>query len=159
MDLKQHHTDISRYCSDCFNLFIYHLSFTLCLYAVFLQVYPLNQSNVVVRDNATEVSMSCEMSDYLHPDEDLQWFRGGELIISGTESYTIAYTDGRSEMGQFGGSTLGPSRVSTLVISQPQLSDSATYTCAIRNTEHSQEIQLTVESTSRLHITFTSTNI
>ena len=77
----------------------------------------------VVRDNETEVSLSCEMSYYLHPDEDLQWFREGELIISGTERYSIAHTDGRSEMGQFGGSTLGPSRVSTLVISEPQPSD------------------------------------
>ena len=105
-----------------------------------------DEVEVVIFDNATSVSLSCEMSLYLRPDEDLQWFRGGQLISDTNERYTITYTDG-TEQGQFGRDTVGNSRVSTLVISQPQLSDSATYTCVIRNTEQSQDIQLTVEST------------
>ena len=103
---------------------------------------------VVIFDNATSVSLSCEMSLYLRPDEDLQWFRGGQLISNTNERYTITYSDG-TEKGQFGNHTVGNSRVSSLVISQPQPSDSATYTCAIRNTEHSQDIQLTVESSGK----------
>ena len=92
--------------------------------------------------------MSCEMSLYLRPDEDLQWFRGGELIAGNSERLSIQFSDGTAQ-GQFGGHTLGQSRVSTLVISQPQTSDSGTYTCAIRNTEHSQDIQLTVVSAGK----------
>ena len=99
-------------------------------------------------DNATDVSLSCEMSLYLHPDEDLQWFRGEQLITASNDRYTVSYTNGTDGMGQFGGDAPGPSRVSTLIISEPHSSDSDTYTCAIRDTEHSQDIQLTVQSAS-----------
>jgi hypothetical protein len=101
-------------------------------------------------NNVTDVSLSCEMSLYLRPDENLQWFRGGQQIIN-TDRHTITYTNGTG-MGQFGEDTVGSSRISTLVISEPRLSDSGTYTCAIINTEHSQDIELTVESAGRLNI-------
>ena len=102
------------------------------------------ETEVTTQDNATNISLSCEMSLYLRPDDDLQWFRG-ELITGNTEKYTIIYSDGSSLMGQFEG-VIGSSRISTLVISEPQMSDSGNYTCTIRDTEHSQDIQLTVES-------------
>ena len=89
------------------------------------------------------------MSLYLRPDEHLQWFRGGQLIMS-SKRHTIIYSSGNG-VGQFGGSEVGSSRVSTLVISEPQLSDSGNYTCAIRDTEHSQDIELMVfKGTGRL---------
>ena len=113
--------------------------------ALFIVGLATGENQVSVFDNATEVSLSCEMFLYLRPDEDLQWFRGGQLITSGSGRHSITYTDG-SGLGQFGGDELGSSRVSTLVISQLQTSDSGTYTCAIRNTQHSQDLQLTVES-------------
>ena len=103
-----------------------------------------DESEFMTFDNVTNISLSCEMSLYIHPDEQLQWFKGGQLIITDTERHSIAYTDG-TKLGQFGGTRSGPSRVSTLVISEPQLSDTSTYTCAITNTEHSQDIQLFVE--------------
>lgn len=81
------------------------------------------------------------MSIYIHPDEDLEWYFNGELIEG--EKYTVSYSFGGG-VGQFGGNLNQPSRVSTLYISQPQVSDSGTYTCAIRDTENSQDIQLTV---------------
>ena len=96
-------------------------------------------------DNVTQVSLSCEMSLYLRPEEDLQWFRGGQLIAGDSGRLSLTYSAGTAQ-GQFGGDKVGLSRVSTLVISQPQTSDSGTYTCTIRNTSHSQDIQLTVES-------------
>ena len=108
------------------------------------------ETEVTTQDNATNISLSCEMSLYLRPDEDLQWFRGGELITGNTEKYTIIYNNGTPLMGQFEG-VLGSSRISTLVISEPQMSDSGTYTCAIRNTEHSQDIQLTIESAGMIN--------
>ena len=107
-----------------------------------------DEQEIMTFDNATDVSLICEMSLYLHPDENLQWFRGKQII--NTEGHTVTYTNGTG-MGQFGENTIGSSRVSTLVISDPQLSDSGTYTCAIRDTEHSQDIELTVESAGRLN--------
>ena len=97
--------------------------------------------------------MSCEMSLYLRPDEDLQWFKGGQLITGHSERLSIQFSDGTGP-GQFGGDTVGQSRVSILVISQPQTSDSGTYTCAIRNTEHLQDIQLTVVSAGIYNIDY-----
>ena len=67
-----------------------------------------------------------------------------------TERHTITYTDGTGR-GQFGEDDIGSSRVSTLVISGPKLSDSGTYTCAIINTEHLQDIELAVKSAGRLN--------
>ena len=99
-------------------------------------------------DNVTQVSLSCEMSLYLRPEEDLQWFRGEQLIVGDSGRLSLTYSAGTAQ-GQFGGDTVGLSRVSTLVISQPQTSDSGTYTCTIRNTPHSQDIQLTVESAGK----------
>ena len=115
-----------------------------------LGAYPINQGNVRVRDNVNDVSLSCEMSLYLHPDENLQWFRGGQQIMN-TERHNITYTDGTG-VGQIREDTVGSSRISTLVISEPRLSDSGTYTCAIINTENSQDIELTVESAGRLSL-------
>ena len=107
----------------------------------------VNISEVHTFDNATEVELSCEMSLYLRPDEDLQWFKDGERIVSGNR-YIIIYTNGSRNRGQFGGTALVPTRVSTLIISEPQLSDSATYTCAIQDTVQSQNIALTVEESN-----------
>ena len=104
-----------------------------------------SDSDVSTFDNVSQVSMSCEMFLYLRPDEDLRWFRGGQLIAEDFERLSIQFSNGTAQ-GQLGGDTVVQSQVSTLVISQPQTSDSGTYTCAIRNTEHYQDIQLTVES-------------
>ena len=105
-------------------------------------------SEISTFDNTTGVSLSCEMSLYLRPDEDLQWFRDGQSITSGSGRHSITYTDGSGE-GQFGGDAIGSSRISTLVISQPQTTDSGTYTCAIRNNQHSQDIELAVENSGK----------
>ena len=113
---------------------------------VFTVELTTNFSELVTYDNETQVELKCEMSLYLRPDDHLQWFRGGQLIASGTERYTITYSNGTSEPpGQFGESTVGPSRVSTLTISEPQLADSGTYTCAIIDTDQAEDFQLTVQ--------------
>ena len=103
-----------------------------------------NEQEITTFDDEADVSLSCEMSLYLRPDEHLQWFRGEQLIMN-SNRHTIIYSNGTG-MGQFGGSVVGPSRVSTLIISEPELSDSGTYTCAIRDTEHSQDTGLIVFS-------------
>ena len=105
-----------------------------------------NDANVTVASGIPNISLSCEMSLYIQPDENLQWFHDGGLInTTDMEQYTISYFSGNRE-GQNGGNVAQPSRVSTLVISEPQMFDSGTYTCAIRNTELSQDIELSVVS-------------
>ena len=102
-----------------------------------------NAANITVSTHATEVSLSCEMSLYIHPDENLQWFHDGELINITQTERNISYSFGEG-VGQFGADSTQPSRVSTLRISEPQISDTGVYTCAISNTERSKDIELTV---------------
>ena len=91
------------------------------------------------------VELGCEMTLYIRADEDLQWFRGSEMIASGTDRYTISYRNGSARAAQKGGDTFIPGRVSVLTISNPQLSDSGTYTCRLLGTEQSVDVQLSVE--------------
>ena len=103
----------------------------------------MNMTNLTVFNNATDVKLSCEMSEYIRPDKDLQWFKGDQLITNGAK-YTIMYENG-SGQGQIGGAKLGSSRLSTLTISEPQLIDSGSYTCAVRGTGQSRAFELIVE--------------
>ena len=115
-------------------------SLSLSLDAVDLHV--VRDENVTVTPGTSQVGLSCEMSLYRHPDTDLQWFHNGEGI-SNTERHRVSYSFGNG-VGQFGGRDTQGSRVSTLVISETQISDSGLYTCAIRGTNVSQDIQLSV---------------
>ena len=102
-------------------------------------------SNVTAHIRDSEVELGCEMTLFIRPDEDLQWFRGSEMIASATNRYTISYRNGSARAAQNGGNVTIPGRVSVLTISNPQLSDSGKYTCRILGTEQSADIQLTVE--------------
>ena len=117
-------------------------------------------SNVTAHISDSEVELECEMTLYIRPDEDLQWFRGSENITSETNRYTILYRNGLAGAAQNGGNVTTPGRVSVLAISNPQLSDSGKYTCRILGTEQSADIQLTVESvTPPPSVTMTATSV
>ena len=100
-------------------------------------------------DNASSVEISCEMSDYIRPGNQLQWIKDGQLIVSGQNRRTITFTNG-TRKGQFGSNTIGPSRLSTLTISNPVRSDSGTYTCRVIAANESVDIQLQVQDTCEL---------
>ena len=112
--------------------------------AVFLKA-STNQTNITVADNETEVKLSCEMSEYIHPDEDLKWFKGEKLLTNGSK-YAITYHNG-SGHGQNGRYKIGLSRMSMLVISEPQITDAGIYTCNIRGTNQSIITLLSVVGT------------
>ena len=116
--------------------------YTSLSFAVNLQV---NVSNVTAYNSDSSVELECEMTLYVRADEDLQWFRGSEMIDSRNDRYTISYRNGLTGAAQNGGNVTVPGRVSVLTISNPQLSDSGTYTCRILGTEQSTDVQLNVE--------------
>jgi len=103
-----------------------------------------NGSSVTAYSSDSEVELQCEMTLYIRPDEDLQWFNGSMMISSGTNRRTISYHNGTADAAQNGGNAIIPGRVSVLTISNPQQSDSGTYSCRILGTEQSADIQLNV---------------
>ncbi len=97
---------------------------------------------VTVNDTASEVQLSCEMSNYIREDEDLQWFKEGQMISSGMDRHTVTYRDGKPGVAIKG--DFIPGRVAVLTISDPEMEDSGTYTCAITGMDESIDFQLSV---------------
>ncbi len=85
------------------------------------------------------------MSDYIRPDDQLQWFRDGEMITSGQARRQITVMNGNADQGQFGGLSTQSSRVSVLTISNPVLNDTGTYNCHVMGTTESVSIELLVQ--------------
>ena len=83
------------------------------------------------------------MSQYIHPDGDLGWFRGGQKLDNTQSKYSIGYRNG-NKLAQYGGSNVTSSRVSVLTISQLTSSDSGVYTCRLSGTDQSGDFNLTV---------------
>ena len=93
------------------------------------------------------------MSQYIHPDGDLGWFRGGQKLDNTQSKYSIGYRNGTNH-SQNGGSGVTFNRVSVLTISQLTSSDGGVYTCRLSGTDQSGDINLTVLgkwSFGRLH--------
>ena len=80
------------------------------------------------------VALDCEMRAYIRPDSSLTWDRPGGLtqrIASGMGKHQITFSDGSPGTAANGSGVLVPSRVFTLVISNPEPSDAGTYTCRV----------------------------
>ena len=102
-----------------------------------------DEINITVNDTESEVELSCEMTLFVREDQDLQWFRDGQMIENSGRR-TVAYRDGTSSAAQRGGSTNIPGREAVLTISNPVVEDSSTYTCKIAGTNESLDVQLSV---------------
>lgn len=107
--------------------------------------------NVTAMDTDEDIDLRCEMSAYIRPDEHLEWFRDGQIIVSGANRRVVSYTDG-TLMGQNGEIRVGFSRVSVLTISRPTMADSGPYTCSVMGTSQSVSISLQV-TTSKFSMT------
>ena len=89
-------------------------------------------STVNATMNDSMVAIECEMRAYIRPDSSLIWEGpGGQRIAGGTGKHQITFSDGSPTTAADGGGELVPSRVSTLVISNPEPSDAGTYTCRV----------------------------
>ena len=116
-------------------------TYTLPLPTVKLEVL---EPNITVNATTTsQVELSCEMSQYIHPDGDLWWYRGGQRLDITQSKYSIGYRNG-TKLAQNGGSNVTTSRVSVLTISQLTSSDSGVYTCRLSGTDQSGTINLRV---------------
>ena len=116
-----------------------------CECSSFSVILLATESIVTAHSNNTQVELECEMTLFIRPDEDLQWFRGSEMIVSETNRHTVSYHNGSAEVVANGNTFNISSLVSVLTISNPQLSDSGTYTCRILGTEQSADVQLSLE--------------
>ena len=105
---------------------------------------------MTILDNASFVELRCDMSDYIRPDDQLQWFRNGEMITPGQARRQITFMNGTARLGQFGDLSIQSSRVSVLTISNPVLSDTGVYNCRVMETTEFVDIALIVQSSALL---------
>ena len=109
-----------------------------------MKVEVLGSTNITVNATTTsQVELSCEMSQYIHPDGDLWWFRGGQRLDTTQSKYSVVYRNG-TKRAQNGGSVQTSSRVSVLTISQLTSSDSGVYTCRLSGTDQSGDVTVMV---------------
>ena len=100
------------------------------------------------------VTLDCEMSAFIRPDNSLMWTGpSGQNIAGGTGKFQITFSDGSPDAAVDGSDVLVPSRVSTLTITNPEPSDSGTYTCSVIDTSEAVTIELMVNGSSRLTTT------
>ena len=95
--------------------------------------------------NDASVELACEMRQYIRPDYFLTWEGPGGQTTSGTNRYQIIFTNGSPNEAANGKTNLIPSRVSTLVISNPEPADVGTYTCRVMGTSQAVAIELAVD--------------
>ena len=91
----------------------------------------------------SEAVLRCEMTDYIRPDESLQWFQGEQQITNGGR-HSIVYEDGTPFRAQNDVDDQVPGRVSVLTNSDPVVTDSGVYTCQIQGTAVSADIRLSI---------------
>ena len=91
------------------------------------------------------------MSQYIQPDNNLQWFRNGRMINNDSDKYTIHFEDGDTPSVIDGAVT--QSRVSVLVVSDfEEQKDVGDYYCETVNKQTSASVYVgTEEQTAGKH--------
>lgn len=85
------------------------------------------------------------MSDYILPDEKLQWTDSSSGVLENSEKYTITYENGKLSAAQNGGNIRLPSRISTLTIHSPTAADTGKFICIIQGSNQFIAMDLKVE--------------
>ena len=108
-----------------------------------------NTSTAMATMDDNTIELHCEMRAYIRPDSSLIWEGpGGQRITGGTDKHQITFSDGSPDAAANGGAALVPSRVSTLIITNPEPSDAGTYTCTVVGTTAAVTMELTVNGSS-----------
>ena len=95
------------------------------------------------------IELHCEMRAYIRPDSSLIWEGPGDRrITGGTGKHQIMFSDGTPGAAANGGAEVVPSRVSMLIITNPEPSDAGTYTCTVMGTSKMVTMELTVNGSS-----------
>ena len=85
------------------------------------------------------------MSQFIRPDDFFIWETpSGQRIVSESNKYRITFRNGTPNSAANGSSVLVPSRVSTLIISNPVSSDSGGYTCRVTGTAESAIVNVAI---------------
>ena len=127
----------------------------------YLAVELLSNSTTVTivgtTDDHNTVALHCEMRAYIRPDSFLMWVRpDGRSITGRTGKHQIMFSDGTPGAAANGGGILVPSRVSTLIITNPKPSDAGTYTCTVMDTNEVVTMELIVNGSSQSIATMAS---
>ena len=135
----------------------YHVTYT---FSIILSTVELqsNDSIVVATTDDASTEMSCEMGAFIRPDSSLIWEGpGGERITPGrTNKHQITFTNGSPDAAVNGSFMLFPSRLCTLIISNPEPSDNGTYTCSVVGTDQAVTIELVVLNNASTTVTPTA---
>ena len=114
-----------------------------------------NMSTVNATTNGSTIELHCEMRAFIRPDSSLIWEGPGhQRITDGTGKYQITFSDGSPDAAANGSTMLVPSRVSTLIITDPEPSDAGTYTCRVMGVNNTVvTFNLLVDGLRRTEIT------
>lgn len=93
------------------------------------------------------MNLTCEMSQYIQPDENLIWINKNGEAIEQSGKYTISFKNGTEHVSQNGGNQRSPSRISTLTVHHPTVCDNGNYVCALVGTPYLTNITLAVAPT------------
>ena len=96
-------------------------------------------------NDSLEIRLGCDLAGYIREDSTILWFDPSNETIgmAGGSKYEVEYTKG-VHVAQIGELETMSSKVSSIVISDPELSDSGVYTCRLEGTGISDEVNLTV---------------
>lgn len=114
-------------------------------YLSIVTVEPLFATRTI-STTANGVTLLCNMRDYIRPDDQFQWFRDSAPALN--DRYSMLYVNG-SLQAQNGLATLSPTRWTGLAISNPEVSDTGTYTCAVNGTSSFAAVELIVIDPSK----------
>lgn len=103
------------------------------------------QEDLAAEEGTTSsVELGCEMSGYLRPDEDIQWYKDDHPFSLKGVRHSFSIKEGTIGAGQNGGNETIHSRLSVLTIRRPTVADSGVYGCRVRGTTAETSMSLTV---------------
>ena len=105
------------------------------------------------------VELSCEMSAFIRPDTSLIWEGPDNQILANGMKHQITFSNGSRYTAVDGSGRLVPSRVSTLIISNPDKSDQGVYTCSIMGTNATIDLVIMINDANTSTVPATTVSV